>query len=44
MKERVIEMVNFEVMLAIYNATIGALDNDTKQIYYDYLDKIIEKK
>lgn len=37
-------MINFEILLAIYNATVNTLDNNTKETYYNYLDKITEKK
>lgn len=37
-------MINFEMLLAIYNTTVNTLDNNTKEVYYNYLDKITEKK
>ena len=37
-------MINFEMLLAIYNATVNTLENNTKEVYYNYLDKITEKE
>lgn len=38
------KMINFEILLAIYNTTVNTLDNNTKEVYYNYLDKITEKE